>query len=188
MDLGAVMILLSLGFAILACILSILELVFIRRGITSHSEKLPFLAKMSSIILFITVTGALVLLYIYFITSNMDIKYVWEHSSTSLPLEYKISGTLAGMAGSLLFWVWCIVFSWFIEELNDVIKPKSKVLMGCIRAIIMLISAIFLYFLFIRDIFGRTPAADLSLQPNGEGLNPLLQTPLMVVHPPLYAV
>ncbi len=150
-----------------------------------HCKDLSFASKLTSIVLFATITGALLLLYSYFLDSNMSIRYVWEYSSTSLPWEYKISGVLAGMAGSLLFWIWCMAFSWFVEEINDWRKPKSTALMSWTRAIMMIIIAIFLYFLIIRDLFAETPQNYLNALPDGQSLNPLLQTPLMIVHPPI---
>ncbi|UCE37336.1 MAG: cytochrome c biogenesis protein CcsA [Thermoplasmata archaeon] len=115
----------------------------------------------------------------------MDIKYVWEYSSTQAPLEYKIAGVLAGMKGSLLFWIWCMGFSLFVEEIIDLRKPKNKVLMNLTRAIMMIIIAIFLYFLITRDLFAETPKNFLDARPGGYGLSPLLQTPLMIAHPPI---
>lgn len=185
MNLGSILIYISLVLALLACIFSITELIFKRRVATRHSKKLSFYSKLASIFLFITVTGALLLLYIYFITSNMDIQYVWEHSSTSLSIEYKISGVLAGMSGSLLFWVWCMTLSWFVEEIKDLRNPKSRALIGWTRSAVMIVTAIFLYFLVLRDIFKETPSSYLAALPDGRSLNPLLQTPLMIVHPPV---
>jgi cytochrome c-type biogenesis protein CcmF len=99
--------------------------------------------------------------------------------------EYKISAVLAGMSGSLLFWIWCITFAWFVEEIIELRKPKNSVLMAITRIVMMTISAVFLYFLLLRDLFGETPQNLLNFAPDGNGLNPLLQTPLMIVHPPV---
>jgi cytochrome c-type biogenesis protein CcmF len=144
-----------------------------------------FISKIASLLLFITLTASLLLLYIYFITSNMNIEYVWEYSSTQAPLEYKIAGVLAGMEGSLLFWIWCMGLSMFVEEIINFRKPKSSVLMNLTRTIMMIIIAIFLYFMITRNLFAGTPKNFLEAWPEGYGLNPLLQTPLMIVHPPI---
>ncbi|UCE73747.1 MAG: cytochrome c biogenesis protein CcsA [Methanomassiliicoccales archaeon] len=185
MDIGTVLLYISLILAILAGALAIIDLIFNKKGISRFSEELPLYAKLASIFLFVMVTGALLLLYVYFITSNMNIKYVWEYSSKSLPMEYKISGVLAGMAGSLLFWIWCMAFSWFVEEIKDFRRPKNGILMGLTRATMMIIISIFLYFLIIRDLFEETPQNYINAMPEGQSLNPLLQTPLMIVHPPI---
>jgi cytochrome c-type biogenesis protein CcmF len=89
------------------------------------------------------------------------------------------------MSGSLLFWIWCIALCWFVEEIIELRKPKNSVMMAVTRIIMMTISAVFLYFLTIRDLFGETPQNFLNFAPDGNGLNPLLQTPLMIVHPPV---
>ncbi len=199
MDLGAWLIYISFGLAIVASVIALINLINFKVKYKKWSDMadikidftdrfdyiLHFLGKLSTILLFVTVSGTLLLLYVYFLTSNVDIYYVWEYSSTSLPLEYKISGVLAGMAGSLLFWIWCIAFTWFVEELIDMKRPKNIVLMNFTRFIMMVIIGIFLYFLITRDLFSATPKNLLEVWPEGYGLNPLLQTPLMIVHPPI---
>ena len=70
--------------------------------------------------------------------------------------------------------------SLFVEEIVDFRKPKSSVLMNLTRAIMMIIIAIFLYFLITRDLFAETPKYLLDARPKGYGLNSLLQTPLMM--------
>ncbi|UCG69701.1 MAG: cytochrome c biogenesis protein CcsA [Thermoplasmata archaeon] len=75
--------------------------------------------------------------------------------------------------------------SWFVEEITDWRKPKSTVLMGLTRTIMMIIIAIFLYFLILRELFVKTPQNFLDALPDGQSLNPLLQTPLMIFHTPI---
>lgn len=184
MNIGTGLIYIAFVLAILGGTISLIDRI-LKKGLIKRIERFHFYAKLVSIFLFITVTIAMILLYYYFLASDMSIEYVWEYSSRSLPLEYKISGVLAGMAGSLLFWVWCITLSWFVEEVNDWRRPKSEELMGWTRAIMMLVIGVFLYFLIIGDVFAETPQSYLGALPDGQSLNPLLQTPLMIVHPPI---
>jgi cytochrome c-type biogenesis protein CcmF len=184
MTIGTVLLWFALIFAVLTTIVSLVELLF-GKGKVGFLERFPYVARLLSIFLFITISASLLLLYFYFLTSDMSIKYVWEYSSSSLPLEYKISGVLAGKAGSLFFWIWCMTLSWFVEEICDWRNPKNTVLMGWTRTIMMIIIAIFLYFLIIRELFVETPQNYLDVLPDGQSLNPLLQTPLMIVHPPI---
>jgi cytochrome c-type biogenesis protein CcmF len=185
MDVGAYLIWGALLLAIGSIAFSLLT-VLMHVG-KSHRDvhTLNFMSKFFSIFVFISITMALLLLYHYFTSSNMNIQYVWEYSSRSLASEYKMSAVLAGMSGSLLFWVWCIVLAWFVEEIIDFRKPKSPLLMAITRIILMTIVTIFIGFLIIRDVFGETPQNFLDFAPDGNGLNPLLQTPLMIVHPPV---
>jgi cytochrome c-type biogenesis protein CcmF len=185
MDVGAILVYIALFLAIIAAVLSLVTIYIDRGRGPSNSDMVAFYSKLMSILTFLTVTGALLLLYNYFMSSNMNIQYVWEYSSTSLSTEYKMSAVLAGMSGSLLFWIWCMVLCWFGEEIIDMRKPKDTSLMAWTRLIMMTISAVFLYFLVLRDLFGETPQSLLNAAPDGQGLNPLLQTPLMIVHPPV---
>jgi cytochrome c-type biogenesis protein CcmF len=185
MDIGTILIYVSLGVAVFVIILSIIELILGRADKSGEPNIASLLSKIFSILLFIAVSATLLLLYIYFIFSNINIEYVWTYSSTKAPLEYKISGALAGMEGSLLFWIWCMTLPLFVEELKDLKNPKGHVLMSLTRAIMMIIIVIFLSFLIQRDLFAATPNGNLTQYPNGYGLNPLLQTPLMIAHPPI---
>jgi cytochrome c-type biogenesis protein CcmF len=185
MDVGAILIYIALILAIGSAFLSLVSLYYKKIGATIRLDIIYFYSKFASILTFIAVSASLILLYIYFMTSNMDIEYVWEYSSKSLSWEYKMSAVLAGMSGSLLFWIWCIVLCWFVEEIIDLRRPKDDNLMAWTRLIMMTVSAVFLYFLVLRDLFGETPQSFLNALPDGNGLNPLLQTPLMIVHPPV---
>jgi cytochrome c-type biogenesis protein CcmF len=185
MELGDVLVDLSLGLTIVTIAISFFVVFMYRFNHIQNMKLISLISKIGAISVFLALTGALVLLYHYFWTSNMNIQYVWEYSSRSLAGEYKISAVLAGMSGSLLFWIWCIGLAWFVEELIELRKPKNSVLMAITRIIMMTISGVFLYFLTLRDLFGKTPQNLLNFAPDGNGLNPLLQTPLMIIHPPV---
>jgi len=175
----------SLYLAILILVFTTSYFISNRKNKTELSRVFIFLARLGSVYLFITVTFALLLLYYYFLSSDMSIQYVWEYSARDHPLEYKFSGVIAGMSGSLLFWIWCMVFAWFVEEIRDLRRPRRTALMGLTRSVMMIIIIIFLYFLTSRDLFKETPSSWLASRPEGYGLNPLLQTPLMIIHPPI---
>jgi cytochrome c-type biogenesis protein CcmF len=185
MDIGAVLIYIAFFLAIGGAFLSFISAFLFRQSTLGEVNTISFLSKLISILIFCTVSVALLLLYQYFMSSNINIEYVWEYSSRSLSGEYKFSGVLAGMSGSLLFWIWCITLSWFVEEIIDLRKPKSKMLMAVTRTFMLAITAVFLYFLVLRDVFKETSQEALNFAPDGQGLNPLLQTPLMIVHPPI---
>src|SRR5659263_372520 len=56
-------------------------------------------------------TFSYILLTYYFVTGNFAYDYVWQYSSTDLPLVYKISGTWAGQPDTYLLWVLVIYLS-----------------------------------------------------------------------------
>jgi cytochrome c-type biogenesis protein CcmF len=115
-----------------------------------------------------------------FVTNDFSVAYVAEHSNSALPLHYKVAGVWGGHEGSLLLWtlmlgVWMTAVSLFSGHLPEEMTARVLGVMG-------FISAGFLAFmLFTSNPFDRLlpPAAD------GRDLNPLLQDPGMVLHPPM---
>jgi cytochrome c-type biogenesis protein CcmF len=115
-----------------------------------------------------------------FVANDFSVAYVVEHSNSALPLHYRISGVWGGHEGSLLLWtlmlgVWMTAVSLFSGHLPEAMTARVLGVMG-------IVSAGFLAFmLFTSNPFDRQfpPALD------GHDLNPLLQDPGMVVHPPM---
>jgi len=115
-----------------------------------------------------------------FVNNDFSVAYVVEHSNSALPLHYRIAGVWGGHEGSLLLWtlmlgVWMTAVSLFSGHLPEEMTARVLGVMG-------LVSAGFLAFmLFTSNPFDRLlPAA-----PDGRDLNPLLQDPGMVLHPPM---
>lgn len=112
-------------------------------------------------------------------TSNFKIEYVAQYTDLALPMAYKLTAFWAGQAGSLLFWALLLVLFAIIEliRLRDHdSKYKSSVLF-----VISITSSFFL----ILTCFVTNPFAELGFMPaDGVGLNPLLQNPGMIYHPP----
>src|SRR3954471_213094 len=115
-----------------------------------------------------------------FVTNDFSVLYVAQNSNSALPLQYRIAGAWGGHEGSLLLWtlmlgVWMTAVSLFSAHLPEEMVARVLGVMG-------LISAGFLAFmLFTSNPFDRLlPAA-----PDGRDLNPLLQDPGMVIHPPM---
>ncbi len=114
------------------------------------------------------------------IQSNFDISYIAKYSSSNTPLIYKITGFWAGMEGSLLFWLF--VLSLYSVIVIVIHKRNHQVLMPWVVIILMFIQ---LFFLIICCFFEDPFKPVETLFKTGSGLNPLLQHPLMVIHPPL---
>ena len=118
------------------------------------------------------------LLIFYFSSSNFSISAVYENSHTLKPFFYKLSGTWGNHEGSLLLFVFIIGLYGFLFSLiyHKNIKFKSWVIFFQNN-----IYLIFLIFLILKsnpfDLIVPTPK-------EGLGLNPILQDPLLVVHPP----
>ena len=115
-----------------------------------------------------------------FVSNDFSVAYVAAHSNTQLPLHYRVAGVWGGHEGSLLLWTlmlgaWMTAVSLFSSHLPEDLAARVLGVMG-------LVSAGFLAFmLFTSNPFDRQfpPAVD------GADLNPLLQDPGMVFHPPM---
>lgn len=119
------------------------------------------------------------LLITAFLTNDFSVAYVFEHSNRNLPIFYKIAGLWAGLDGSLLFWVMLLAGMTMIA-MRQMKRSASKSLPYAI-AILNLI----MLFFAVMLIFPNNPFMLLSDLPrDGLGLNPLLQNPYMVTHPP----
>ncbi|MBE0615313.1 MAG: heme lyase CcmF/NrfE family subunit [Burkholderiales bacterium] len=115
-----------------------------------------------------------------FVTNDFSVTYVAQHSNSRLPLEYRVAGVWGGHEGSLLLWtlmlgVWMFAVSVFSRTLPEEMVARVLGIMG-------LISVGFLVFmLFASNPFDRL----LPGAADGRDLNPLLQDPGMVFHPPM---
>ncbi len=115
-----------------------------------------------------------------FVNNDFSVIYVASNSNSALPLQYRVAGVWGGHEGSLLLWVlmlsvWTMAVSVFSTHLPDDIVARVLGVLG-------LISVGFLSFmLFTSNPFARLLPAAMD----GRDLNPLLQDPGMVLHPPM---
>jgi cytochrome c-type biogenesis protein CcmF len=124
-------------------------------------------------------TASIVLL-VLLIKSDFRVIYVAAHTASSLPLPYKISALWAGAPGSLLLWLWLQVA--FVVCVFCKGQAGRGLFASHGRAIANLVSVFFLL-VMIKD---KNPfEVSMVAPPDGAGLNPLLQHPAMVLHPPI---
>ncbi len=115
-----------------------------------------------------------------FYTNDFSVLYVSQHSNSKLPDIYRIAGVWGGHEGSLLLWMmmlstWMLAVSVFSRQLPDVMVSRVLGVLG-------LVAVGFLLFMLITS----NPFLRLSdVPPDGRDLNPLLQDPGLVFHPPL---
>jgi len=113
-----------------------------------------------------------------FLRDEFTIKYVASNSSSDLPFFYKLTALWAGQEGSLLFWFWLLTLFSAILILRK--KEGDEILDHSLP--ILAFTELFFSLLLI---FPSSPFERLSFTPvDGRGLNPLLQNPGMVFHPP----
>ena len=133
--------------------------------------------------------GMASLVYLFF-TDNFSMAYVVSHSNRDLPTFYKFAALWSGQEGSLLFWSWLL--SLYVFSVLLAYRGKHPELMPYVGVVL---AGVQLFFLtlnnFIANPFqalgtmGPDGAMHLVAQADGRGLNPLLQYPEMVIHPPM---
>jgi len=115
-----------------------------------------------------------------FITNDFSVLNVATNSNSQLPLHYRLAATWGSHEGSLLLWtlmlaLWTVAVSLFSKHLPDEMVARVLSVMG-------IVSVGFLLFMLLTS----NPFARLfPVPPDGRDLNPLLQDPAMVAHPPM---
>jgi cytochrome c biogenesis factor len=128
---------------------------------------------------FLLILTAYLLLLQGFATDNFSMTEVYTYSSSSQSLASKLCASWAGAGGSILFLTLLISAVYFAVRL----KMGNKASPTNIGASQVL--SIFVIFFIIMDI-GKNPFTRMPITPfDGAGLNPALQTPWMMVHPPI---
>ena len=143
-------------------------------------ERLADTARRAGIAGFIAVSGAALALVYAAFTNDFSITYILEHSNVALPTPYKFAALWSGQEGSLLFWAWLLGAYGFVLRLTHHKDVKLYAYAGTILA------GVQVFFLSVVN-FAATPFSLLSgpAPADGNGLNPLLQYPEMVIHPPM---
>lgn len=123
--------------------------------------------------------AALTLMYA-FVTHDFSLKYVVAQSTRSQPWPYLFSGFYGGQAGSLLYW--SLTLAVLSTAVVLVHFRADRQLIPYVIAVLMAIEA----FILMVLSFISSPFETMSpVPPDGRGLNPLLQDPGMLVHPPM---
>ncbi|MEO5845144.1 MAG: heme lyase CcmF/NrfE family subunit, partial [Caldimonas sp.] len=149
-------------------------------GAGSNRADWMALARPSARILFTLVALAFVCLALAFVGNDFSVLYVASNSNRSLPLAYRVTAVWGGHEGSMLLWtlmlaVWAVAVAQFSRHLPDKVMARILAVMG------WLTFGFLLFMLMTSNPFDRllpTPA-------DGRDLNPLLQDPGMVIHPPM---
>ena len=115
-----------------------------------------------------------------FINSDFSNETVFNHSHTTKPLFYKISGTWGNHEGSLLLWLLVLTLFLYLFLLGSKNQTKQY------RVLTLLFQQIIIVGFFIFLIKTSNPFNYLYPIPEeGLGLNPILQDPALAIHPPI---
>jgi cytochrome c-type biogenesis protein CcmF len=127
-----------------------------------------------------TMTIAILVLELAFIRSDFRFALVGSHSSTTTPLFYRVTAMWSSQEGSLLLWVWLLSLWSSLaliavrRKLIEITPWATAVLLG------------FGLFFLSLDAFLANPFGVADPVPaQGVGLEPLLQHPSMIIHPPM---
>lgn len=149
-------------------------------GHKTRSERLLESARYGVYGVFGLLTVASLVLVYLFVVGDYSVKYVQHYSDRSMPLFYKVTALWGGQDGSLLFWVWVMsVWSAIAVYQN---RDKNKELMPYTIVTMMWVTLFFMTLLLFAANPFETYLAGAPT--DGRGLNPLLQNPYMVTHPP----
>ena len=172
-ELGQIALLLALAVAIIQ---GTLPLVGAARGRPDWMA----LARPAAQTQFILIAIAFAALIASFVRHDFSVLYVASNSNSALPLPYRVAAVWGGHEGSLLLWtlmlgVWMLAVARFSRHLPLEVAARILAVMG-------LVSLGFLLFMLLTsNPFERL----FPVPPDGRDLNPLLQDPGMVFHPPM---
>jgi len=137
-------------------------------------------ARRAGIATFALVFLAALILVVAAFENDFSIAYIFHHSNRDLPAPYKFATLWSGQEGSLLFW------SLLLSAYGLVLRLRYKTDVRLFAGASVVIAAVQVFFLLLLT-FAARPFAVMqgSIPPDGNGLNPLLQYPEMVIHPPM---
>jgi cytochrome c-type biogenesis protein CcmF len=138
------------------------------------------LARPGAVLVLLLVAASYLALTAAFVRDDFSVLYVAQNSNTALPLPFKVAAVWGGHEGSLLLWILMLV-GW-MAAVAGFSRHLPLPVVARIVAVMALVSVGFMLFtLLTSNPFDRLfPAA-----PDGRDLNPLLQDPGMIFHPPL---
>jgi cytochrome c-type biogenesis protein CcmF len=127
-------------------------------------------------------TACVAIIELAFAGDDFSFELVQQHSSIETPLGYKLAAMWSSQEGSLLLWAWVLSIAASLSLWAT--RGKLRELVPWATAVMMGVAAFFTgLMLFAPNV---DPFATLSPAPaNGVGLNPLLQHPSMMIHPPM---
>ena len=165
---------------VLAAVLSVLLGVLPLWGTLRPNPTLQALARPLALLQFVLVALSFACLAYAFLNNDFSVKYVANHSNSLLPKQYQFAAVWGGHEGSLLLWMlmltgWAAAVALFSQTLPLVMVARVLGVMGLITVGFML------FILFTSNPFDRL----FPVPADGRDLNPLLQDPGLVIHPPM---
>jgi len=165
---------------ILALVLALTQATLPLIGVARGIPQFVSLARPVAQAQFLFVATAFCCLAYSFITNDFSVLNVATNSNSQLPLHYRLAATWGSHEGSLLLWtfmltIWMVAVTLFSKHLPNEIVARVLSVMAVIS------TGFLLFMLLTSNPFDRL----FPVPPDGRDLNPLLQDPAMVAHPPM---
>jgi cytochrome c-type biogenesis protein CcmF len=172
-ELGQVALILAL---LVAALQALLPLIGAQRGIAPWMA----IARPAAFAQLALVASAFAILTHAFVTQDFSLQYVATNSNSLLPTVYRFTAVWGAHEGSLLLWalilaVWTAAVAAFSKALPQPVIARVLGVMGAIAF------GFLAFLIFTSNPFGRLLPAAVE----GRDLNPLLQDPGMIIHPPM---
>src|SRR5579872_3647468 len=168
------------AYSLIVGIIALCQMAGDKARSNSAPERLAETARRAGIGTFVCVTSAAFALVYAAFTNDFSIAYILHHSNRDLALAYKFAALWSGQEGSLLLWAWLLAIY------GLVLRLRHKVDVRLVAHASTILSGIQLFFLLLLNFAAKPFSLTVGAIPvDGNGLNPLLQYPEMVIHPPM---
>jgi cytochrome c-type biogenesis protein CcmF len=165
-----------MGALLIAVLMGILPMI----GASTGNRRLMKIGQTGAIAQFFLVAGAFAALTWAFVVQDFSVEYVARNSNSQLPMVYRFSAVWGSHEGSLLLWelilcLWTFGVALFSKKLPDDFRARTLGVLGWVSA------GFLMFVIFTSNPFGRLMPAAVD----GLDLNPLLQDPGLIIHPPM---
>ena len=144
------------------------------------SDRLAETARRAGMATWMAVAGAAFALVWAALNNDFSVAYILHHSNRDLPTPYKFAALWSGQEGSLLFW------ALLLSTYGLVLRLRHKVDVKLTAYASTILAGVQLFFLLLLNFAAKPFSMVRGTVPvDGNGLNPLLQYPEMVIHPPM---
>jgi len=145
-----------------------------------NAERVGETARRAGMGVFLALSCSMLALIAACYQNDFSVAYIFHHSNKDLPAPYKFSVLWSGQEGSLLFWAWLLSAYGFVMRWRHKVDTRLVAYAGVV------VAAVQVFFTLIINLAANPFAMMIGDIPaDGNGLNPLLQYPEMVIHPPM---
>ncbi len=165
-----------IGALLVALTMGILPMI----GASTGNQQLMRIGQTGAAAQFFLIACSFIILTWAFIVQDFSVEYVARNSNSQLPMEYRFSAVWGSHEGSLLLWelilcLWTFAVAIFSKKLPDDFRARTLAVLGWVSV------GFLLFVVFTSNPFGRL----IPQAVDGLDLNPLLQDPGLIIHPPM---